>query len=150
VSVSSVPRGLAGAGRAGSLLALLALLALPPAVLAQSPGNPLAPGVPVSPGATPTTTTPTVITAVSSATSGGSGLGGSGAIVIALGAVVVLSGICFYIWRDARRRAPIRHHGPAMTSGREDGRELPGSKRTKPRKLSPAERRRRKRGRARR
>jgi hypothetical protein len=144
------PRGLTRAGRAGSVLALLALLALPSAVLAQSPGNPLAPGVPVAPASTPTGTTSTVITAVSSSTSSGTGLSGSGAIIIALGAVAVLSGISFYIWRDARRRAPIRHHGPAMTSGREDGRELPGSKRTKPRKLSPAERRRRKRGRARR
>ena len=147
-------RELPGAGRA-SLLVTMAVavalaLALPSAVLAQSPGNPLSPGVPLSPASTSTTTTPTVITDVSSSTSGGSGLSGSGAIVIALGAVVVLAGISFFIWRDARRRAPIHHHGPANTSGREDGRELPGSKRTKPRKLSPAERRRRKRGRARR
>jgi hypothetical protein len=148
--MTGLPRGLTRPGRAGSLLALFALLALPSAVLAQSPGNPLAPGVPVSPAPTATSTTATVVTAVSSSTSSGTGLSGSGAIIIALGAVVVLSGISFYIWRDARRRAPIRHHGPAMTSGREDGRELPGSKRTKPRKLSPAERRRRKRGRARR
>jgi hypothetical protein len=148
--VRGLPRRMAGAGRAGFLLALVAALALPSAVLAQSPGNPLTPGIPLSQPSAPTTTTPTVVTALSSTTSGGSGLSGSGAIIIALGAVVVLSGISFYIWRDARRRAPIRHHGPAMTSGREDGRELPGSKRTKPRKLSPAERRRRKRGRARR
>jgi hypothetical protein len=147
--VSGLPRRLAGPGRAGFLLALLATLALPSAALAQSPANPLTPGIPLSSASTPTTT-PTVITNVSSSTTGGSGLSGSGAIVIALGAVVVLAGISFFIWRDARRRAPIHHHGPAHTSGREDGRELPGSKRTKPRKLSAAERRRRKRGRARR
>ena len=148
--MDGLSRSWPGAGRAGFLASTLVALALPSAVLAQSPGNPLAPGVPLSSASTPTTTVPTVITSVSSSTAGGSGLSGSGAIVIALGAVVVLAGISFFIWRDARRRAPVRQHGPAMTSGREDGRELPGSKRTKPRKLSPAERRRRKRGRARR
>jgi hypothetical protein len=67
-------------------------------------------------------------------------------VAIAVGALVLLGGISFFIWYDARRRAPVRHRA-AATAG-EGGR--PGSKtRTKPRKLSPAERRRRKRGRAR-
>jgi hypothetical protein len=62
--------------------------------------------------------------------------------------VIVLSGISFFIWRDARRRAPVRR---AATAGAGiDGRSRTGSKaRQKPRKLSQAERKRRKRGRAR-
>jgi hypothetical protein len=65
-----------------------------------------------------------------------------------VGAVVVLVGISLFIWRDARRRAPVKATGGGSEI---DGRGAPGSKaRTKPRKLSPAERRRRKRGRARR
>lgn len=142
-------RGGLPARRAGAVLTtlLVVLLAVPASVLAQSPGNPLSPGIPVSPAPTTTTATPTII---STSTSTNSGLSGADAIFIAVGAVVVLAGISFFIWRDARRRAPIVHHGPAATSGRKDGRELPGSKRVKPRKLSPSERRRRKRGRARR
>jgi hypothetical protein len=147
VSAQRSCRGRPGARRACSLLALLALLAVPAPAFAQTPGNPLSPGIPAN-APTTTASTPTVITSSSSSTS--SGLSGNDAILIAIAAVVVLSGISFFIWRDARRRAPIRHHGPAETSGRSDGRELPGSKRTKPRKLSAAERRRRKRGRARR
>jgi hypothetical protein len=62
--------------------------------------------------------------------------------------MVLIAGISFFIWRDARRRAPVRH-AVANAGGGPGGRA--GSKRqTKPRKLSPQERRRRKRGRARR
>ena len=134
------------ARRAGAVLTtlLVVLLAVPASVLAQSPGNPLSPGIPVSPAPTTTTATPTII---STSTSTNSGLSGADAIFIAVGAVVVLAGISFFIWRDARRRAPVRRH--AAVDGA-DGRARTGSKpRTKPRKLSPAERRRRKRGRAR-
>jgi hypothetical protein len=61
-----------------------------------------------------------------------------------VGAIVVLGGIAFFIWRDARRRAPVKA-GAVGT----DGRGRTGSKPPpKPRKLSPAERKRRKRGRA--
>ena len=58
---------------------------------------------------------------------------------------MLIGGISFFIWRDARRRAPVRHaHATAGVGGRA------GSKRPiKPRKLSAAERRRRKRGKAR-
>jgi hypothetical protein len=85
---------------------------------------------------------------VNTGTTAGSstGLSGSSAIAIAIGAVVVLSGISLFIWRDARRRAPVRRRAEAAAGG-SGGR--PGSKpRSKPRKLSPQERRRRKRGRA--
>jgi hypothetical protein len=67
---------------------------------------------------------------------------GTGIAAIAVGAIVILIGISFFIWRDARRRAPVKHGVVTATAG--------GSKpRPKPRKLSPQERRRRKRGRAR-
>jgi hypothetical protein len=58
--------------------------------------------------------------------------------------VVVLGGIALFIWRDARRRAPQR--GGEGYEIRRSGSKRP----PKQRKLSPAERKRRKRGRARR
>lgn len=122
------------------------LAALPAVAVAQGTptSSPFSPGLPVTPAPTPTATTPTIINPNTTSTSGGS-LGGGSVVAIAIGAIVLLGGICFFIWRDARRRAPIRRHAVA-TSG--EGRS--GSRqRAKPRKLSPAERRRRKRGRAR-
>jgi hypothetical protein len=81
-------------------------------------------------------------------TSGSSSLSGGAAIGIAAGAVLVLGGISFFIWRDARRRAPVRASADGV-----DGRGGPASRgskaKPKPRKLSPAERKRRKRGKAR-
>jgi hypothetical protein len=136
--------------RALSLAMVVALmLALPGFASAQTgPGNPLSPGLPQGGGTTPTSaTSPALPTTSTTATSGGTGLSGTSAIVIAIGALVILGGISMFIWRDARRRAPVRARaaGADMPGG---GR--PGSKaRAKPRKLSPAERRRRKRGRAR-
>lgn len=106
-------------------------------------GNPLSgfPSPQVSTASTPTQTVAPVTTG-----SSGSGLGGNSALVIAIGALIVLGGISMFIWRDARRRAPVK----AGSAGY-DGRSRAGSKQPpKPRKLSPAERRRRKRGRARR
>ncbi len=147
------------------LAALLgAALALPPAALAASttatqapaatqslgaqPGsNPLSLGFPqpsVSIPATPTTVAPTV-TGTTSAGSG-SGFSGSSAFIIAIGAIIVLGGISLFIWRDARRRAPARTRATGAIG---EGRRTGSKQRTKPRKLSPAERRRRKRGRAR-
>ena len=125
-----------------------ALLALPAAALAQGPANPLAPGIPASPAAppTPTATTPTVINPTTTAPGGG-GLSGGAAIGIAIGALALLVGISLFIWRDARRRAPVKHHAAHATAGVG---ARSGSKRApKARKLSPAERRRRKRGKAR-
>jgi hypothetical protein len=150
------------------VLALGAGLALPAAALgaagttaAQStpqvatqpvlPGtsNPLSPEFPQPSVSTPTTTAPPVAPLTTSATAGGgSGFSGSSAIIIAIGALVVLGGISLFIWRDARRRAPVRHRtvGPDIPG---EGRRKGSKQRAKPRKLSPAERRRRKRGRAR-
>jgi hypothetical protein len=125
---------------------LIAALALSSVAAAQSgASNPFSPGLPSAPAPTTTATTPTIVNPPTSSTSGG-GLSGGDAVAIAIGAVVLLGGISFFIWRDARRRAPVRHHPAAVGAGKTS---LPGSKRVKPRKLSPAERRRRKRGRAR-
>ena len=131
---------------AALVLLLVTTLVLPSAAAAQGgTTNPFSPGLPSSPAPTPTATTPTTVAPVTTSTGGGSLSGGS-VVAIAIGALVLLAGISFFIWRDARRRAPVRHRMATATAG--DGRQ-PGSKRTKPRKLSPAERRRRKRGRAR-
>ncbi len=66
---------------------------------------------------------------------------------IALGAFVVLGGISYFIWRDARRRAPVA----ARADGERDRQNRPGFQGPpKARKLSAAERKRRKRGRAKR
>jgi hypothetical protein len=119
-----------------------------PSLGGQTPGsNPLSPGFPqpsVSIPTQPTTSVPT-ITGTTSAGSG-SGFTGSSAIIIAIGALIVLGGISYYIWRDARRRAPVRAHAAGPIG---EGRRAGSKQRPKPRKLSPAERRRRKRGRAR-
>ncbi|MBV8429623.1 MAG: hypothetical protein JO244_00550 [Solirubrobacterales bacterium] len=121
-------------------------LAVPATAAAQGTNttNPFSPGLPVAPATTPTASTPTVVPTTTS-TTGGNSLGGGGVVAIAVGALVLLGGISLFIWRDARRRAPVRHaHGDLGIGART------GSKpRAKPRKLSPAERRRRKRGRAR-
>jgi len=126
--------------------AALVGFALPGAAAAQSGDtNPFSPGLPASPAPTPTATAPTTVTPITAPTSGGN-LSGGGIVAIAIGALVILGGISLYIWRDARRRAPARHRATAAGGG-EAGRA--GTKRARPRKLSPAERRRRKRGRAR-
>lgn len=135
-------RGLTAVAAATLALALM----MPSVAAAQGTAttNPFSPGLPVTPAPTPTAPTTTVPTTTTTSTSGG-GLSGGDAVAIAVGAIVLIAGISLYIWRDARRRAPVRHH---MASAEEGGRS--GSKaRPKPRKLSPAERRRRKRGRAR-
>jgi hypothetical protein len=108
--------------------------------------NPLTPGLPQPSVSVPAAPTPTVVTTASTSGSS-SGLSGGSAIAIAIGAILLLGGISFFIWRDARRRAPVRGRAAAATAG---GASASGSKpRPKPRKLSPAERKRRKRGRAR-
>jgi hypothetical protein len=143
--------------RAVAVALLAGMLALPGVALAAPPPSsaltssgpsPLTPGVPQSPA--PTTPTPTPAPTVvnpTTTTSGDSGLSGPTALIIAVGALIILAGISFYIWHDARRRAPVRHRTAAAEA---EGGPRAGSKaRTKQRKLSPAERRRRKRGRAR-
>jgi hypothetical protein len=136
-----------------AVLALAAAGAFAPVAVAQGgpqnpilpgPQNPFQPGLPQEQATIPTQTqtAPLVIPTTSSSSS--SGISGSVGLAIGIGALLVLAGISFFIWRDARRRAPVR----AAAAGAPVNR-TPGSKRVKPRKLSPAERRRRKRGRAR-
>ncbi len=116
---------------------------------ATTTGNPLSGGIsPFAPlPTTSTTTTAPAVTNATTNTSGSSSLSGSAALVIAIGAIVVLGGIALFIWRDARRRAPVRgaHADRGIAAeGRRAGSKPP----PKPRKLSPTERKRRKRGRA--
>ncbi len=123
-----------------------AALALPSVAGAQTT-SPLSPGFPQPSVSTPTTTTaaPTIQTTPTGGS--GSGLSGNSAIFIAIGAIVVLGGISFFIWRDARRHAPKGHRLAASIDA--EGRRAGSKPRPKPRKLSQAEKRRRKRGRAR-
>jgi predicted lipid-binding transport protein (Tim44 family) len=133
---------------------LAAALALPSVALAQGgASNALTPGLPQPQATIPTNTAPTTtapVVPLTSTTPGGSssGLSGGSAIAIAIGAVIVLGGIAYFIWWDARKRAPRRGRLAAAGVGAA-GRRAGSKPAPKPRKLSPAERRRRKRGRAR-
>lgn len=131
---------------AAALAALALTLTAPSVALAQGTdtSSPFSPGIPAAPVTSPTTTAQTAITSTS--TSGG-GLSGADAVAIAIGALVILGGISLFIWYDARRRAPVRRRAAMATAG--EGARTGSKQRAKPRKLSPAERRRRKRGRAR-
>jgi hypothetical protein len=94
---------------------------------------------------TPQTTTVAPVTTTSSS----GGLSGLDAILIGAVAVLLLCGIAFWVWRDSRRHAAeLAHHASDDTVY--GGRAHSGSKTPhKPRKLKPAERKRRKRGKAR-
>lgn len=141
-----------------ALTALVLLAAAPAAALAASTTpavpitpngstNPLSGGVtPVSPAPTPTasTTAPPIVSGATQ-TNGSSSLSSGSTLAIVIGAVVVLGGISFYIWRDARRRAPATTADALGGAGHRAGSKAP----PKPRKLSAAERKRRKRGKAR-
>ena len=123
-----------------------AALTLPSVAGAQGT-NPLSPGFPQPTVSTPTTTTATPTIQTTATAGSGSGLSGNSAIFIAVGAIVVLGGISFFIWRDARKHAPKGHRTLAPIDA--EGRRAGSKPRPKPRKLSQAEKRRRKRGRAR-
>ena len=86
-----------------ALLLATALLAVPATAAAQSsPFQPLpAPQADQSAAQTQTVATP-----VTSSSSSSGGLGTSGVILLFIGGVLVLGGIVFGIWWDARRRAP--------------------------------------------
>jgi hypothetical protein len=99
-------------------------------------------GALTNPGATTPATTQTVAPSTQTSTSG-SGISSGSAIGIALAAALIIVAIAFGIMRDARKRTRNRHLPVAP------GERVPGSKRPpKARKLSPSERKRRKRGRA--
>ena len=146
---SRSPRAREGRAVVRSLRLLLLVgtaLVWPAAATAQTT-NPLLPGFPQPTVSVPTTTTATPTANTTTTAGGGSAFSGNSAIIIAIGAIVVLGGISFFIWRDARKRAPVRHRAAAADAGA--GSRQGSKQRAKPRKLSPAERRRRKRGRAR-
>ncbi|MGI8863189.1 MAG: hypothetical protein ACR2JH_02120, partial [Solirubrobacteraceae bacterium] len=86
---------------------------------AGATGSPFSPGVPPPTGQIPPTSTAPVIAPPVTTPSTGSGLSGSSAIAIGVGAIIVLTGISLFIWRDARRRAPVRHRaaGEAAHAG---------------------------------
>jgi hypothetical protein len=110
-------------------------------------GSPLSPGVPNTGTPTPTTATQTATSPTTTTSAGGGGSIGTTSIYgIVIGSVIVIGGVCFYIFRDAARRAPSRGRRAATEPSQD--RKIPGSQRVKPRKLSSQERRRRKRGRA--
>ena len=123
------------------------------AAVGTSTTNPLSGGVsPVSPAQTPTTTstTPTVVN-TSTAAQGNSSLSTGSALAVVIVAVLLIGGIAYFIRRDARKHAPVRAGagaggGDVGTQGRRTGSKAP----PKARKLSAAERKRRKRGRAKR
>lgn len=121
-----------------------------PATTPPGTTSPFSPGVPQAPITVPTQTAPPVATAPATGTStSGSGLSGGSAVAIAIGALIVLGGISYFIWRDSRRHVRMRPSG-ADAAGTVTGGSRGSKAPPKPRKLSPAERRRRKRGRARR
>lgn len=120
--------------------ALAAGSATTPALSGQGQGNLITPFSPPAPTQTATTATLNPVTSTT-----GGGLTGTDGVAIGIGAVLVLGGISFFIWRDARKRAPVRQHATAAAGGGAGPRQRP----QKSRKLSPAERKRRKRGKAR-
>jgi len=135
----------AGATAAVALVGPVALT-LPASAGAQTT-SPLSGGFPQPSVSIPTSTTATPTIQTTATAGSGSGFSGSSAIIIAVGAIVVLGGIAIFIWRDARRRAPKGHRLTAPIDA--EGRRAGSKARQKPRKLSAAEKRRRKRGRAR-
>jgi hypothetical protein len=131
---------------AAGLAAPAALAAGSPALTSASSGGPSF-GV-TSGGAATTPAIQTTATPVTTTSSSGGGLSGNDGIIIAIVAALVLGSIAFYIWYDARRNAARVGHGD--DEGLFGQRAHAGSKAPrKPRKLTPAERKRRKRGRAR-
>ncbi|MDE3130750.1 MAG: hypothetical protein KGL16_06315, partial [Acidobacteriota bacterium] len=99
-------------------------------------------------GATPSQQAATSSTPASSSTASASGgLSGVDAAIIAVVAALLLGGVAFWIWYDSRGHAARAGHGDDALFGQ---RAHAGSKAPpKQRKLTPAERKRRKRGRAR-
>lgn len=130
---------------AGAPLAALASAATTTTPASQLPDgtSPFSPGVPITPTTTPTTTTAAPVT--QSTTTGGGGISGTDAILIGVSAILLIAVVSFLIWRDARRhvRKP-KSTFDLIDRGRSGSKAPPKS-----RKLSAAERKRRKRGRAR-
>jgi hypothetical protein len=96
-----------------------------------------------------TTTAASDTSSVVSTTSSG-GLSGFDAVLIGVIVALVLVGISFWVWYDARSNVAQLRHGGGTTSDSMFARSHPGSKAPqRSRKPKAAERKRRKRGRAR-
>jgi len=98
--------------------------------------------------------TPSGTTTTSSTSSSGGSISTLDAVLIGVVAIALMAGITVYMVRDARRRTSRAHHHSAATAahGRHAGGRVHADGRAhaqKARKLSHAERKRRKRGRSR-
>ncbi|MEA2196868.1 MAG: hypothetical protein QOJ25_919, partial [Solirubrobacteraceae bacterium] len=102
-------------------IAVLAWVIAPAAaVAALTTPNPLNPTLPPISAPTPTVSTPSIVPTNTTASPGG-GFSSTDAIAVAAGAAALLIGISFFIWRDARKRAPRRGR-PAAVAPRAAGR----------------------------
>jgi hypothetical protein len=130
----------------GSLAPAAALAAAAPSSTGSNSGSgAFEPGLPQSSATVPTQTATTPPVVVSTSSSSSATFTGTDALLVALGAIAILAGIAYFIWSDSRHH--VRRAAAAGTTPAGTGR---GSKAApKSRKLTPAERRRRKRGRAR-
>jgi hypothetical protein len=118
-----------------------------PAALAAGSTTPL-PSFGVSSGGAATTPAVTTATPVTTTASSSGGLSSLDGVIIGVVVALLLGGVAFWIWYDARGHvARVGHGGDDALFGQ---RAHAGSKTPrKARKLKPAERKRRKRGRAR-
>lgn len=136
-------------GCAAGLAAPAALAAGTQGATSTSSSASTQPGFGLSSGGAATTPQVQTATPVTSTSSSSGGLSSLDGVIIAVVAFVLLGGIAFWIWYDSRSHAARAAH-----AGREEAlfgqRAHPGSKAPrKQRKLTAAERKRRKRGRAR-
>lgn len=129
---------------AASLSPATALAANAPSSAA---GNPFGVGLPQSSAQTPTQTLTTAPVVTTSSAAGS--FSGTDALFVALGAAAILGGIAYFIWNDSRRHVRLLRRDGATAAGTPTGASRGSKAPTKSRKLKPAERRRRKRGRAR-
>jgi len=117
-----------------------------PAALAAGSGSSTTPGFGLTSGGAVTTPQTTTVAPVTSTSSSNGGLTSTDAAIIAIIAVGLLGGVCFWIWHDSRGHAArVGHDDPLFGQRAHAGSKAP----RRQRKLTPAERKRRKRGRAR-
>ena len=97
-------------------------------------------------GSSPVVTLPATTPVTTSSSSSSSGFSGLDALIIGFVAILLIIGVGFYVWFDARQHVPRGNTDYEYF----DSHQRKGSKApTKSRKLSATERKRRKRGRAR-
>ncbi len=145
--------GTAGLGAPAALAAGSATTAATAAATSSSTSNPTSNfglGNAEANATSQSNTTAANDTSSVTSTSSSGGLSGFDAVLIGAIVVLVLLGISFWVWYDARSNVAQLRHGGGTASDPMFSRSHPGSKAAaKPRKPKPAERKRRKRGRAR-